>query len=155
PYTYNLGYNLRVGYNPEASGSSVVITGEMAPFQLETPDDFDGGTGGDGRAYLRRMKGLDLSAGESSRYWSERAGEFVRANPARRASLTAQHAVMFWNWREYAQIESPTALTAGLGVIGWPILGTFACLAVLGFTGWQAAWRHGPAGRFVAGYAWI
>jgi tetratricopeptide (TPR) repeat protein len=155
PFTYNLGYNLRVGFNPEASGSFVVITGTMAPFQLETVEDFDGGAGGDGRAYLRSTKGLELSAGESSRYWSGQAWEFVRASPARAAKLTAQHALMFWNWREYPQIESPSALTAGVGVSGWPVLGTFAFLALLAFAGWGAAWRHGPAGRFVAGYAWI
>ena len=69
PLTYNFGFNLYVRSNPRADGGYVLVAGDsrMLPSPAEHPD---GGAEGDGREYLRRSRGLDLSPAQSSTYWT-------------------------------------------------------------------------------------
>lgn len=152
PFTYSLGYNLYVGNNPGATGSFVVTTGMMEPFQPVGERPAEGGVAGDGRAYLRLVEGRDLSPSQSSRYWASRAVGFAKEHPVQALRLAVQKALMFWNWREYAQVESINVFRTAVGPVGLPALGTFAFLAVLGFAGWRRTWEKGLGGRFVVGY---
>ncbi len=155
PFTYNLGYNLYVGNNPEATGSFVVTTGTIDSGPAFGDRSADGGAVGDGRAYLRSTYGLDLSPSQSSNHWARQALAFASENPARAARLAVQKVCMFWNRREYGQIESIELFRAALGPIGLPAVGTFLFLGVLAFAGWGAMWSKGPTGRFVVGYVLI
>jgi len=60
---------------------------------------------------------------------------------------------MWWNRREYAQIEHAAEYRLVAGPLGLPIVGTFAFLGPLALAGLLVAWTKGPAARFMCGYA--
>lgn len=149
PLTYNLGYNLYVGNNPHATGGWVPVTAAPSSTDGSTRD---GGTSLDGRTELAAREGRPLGAGESSRLWSRRAGEFVAQHPERAARLALRKAAMMWSRHEYPQIESVDVYRRVAGPVGLPLLGGFALVGVLAIGGAGAALAAGPAGRFLVGY---
>lgn len=151
PFTYNLGFNLYVGNNPEATGGSVVVTSGLIGAALETGED--GGTEADGRADLAATKGLKLTPAGSSRYWTEEALRYARAHPLHTVRLVLRKAAMMWNAREYAQIENVDQFREIAGPLGLPLVGTFAFLGPLALAGLLLAHRGGVAGRFLIWYA--
>ena len=152
PFTYNLGYNLYMGNNPESTGGSVPIAGTSQASPID-PARADGGQELDGREYLRMTTGLSLGPQASSAYWAGRAAEFARAHPARVAGLTLRRLVMVWNRREYPQIENLDEFRVVAGPVGLPFVGSFAFLGPLALAGLGFAWtRFGRTGRFLAGY---
>lgn len=152
PFTYNLGFNLFVGNNPEAIGSYVgVAAGDYAPLQHHDPNQ-DGGMDGDGRSYLRAVTGLTLGPTASSRFWAERATTWARTHPLQTLRLAAFKLGMMWNRREYSQIEDVDEFRAVLGPIGLPFAGRFAFLGALALAGLLFAWRAGGRARFAIGY---
>jgi len=152
PFTYNLGYNLYMGNNPEATGGSVPIAGTSQASPVD-PSRADGGQELDGREYLRMTTGLSLGPQASSAHWAGRAAEFARAQPARIAGLTLSRLVMVWNRREYPQIENVDEYRAVVGPVGLPFVGSFVFLGPLALAGLWFAWaRAGRAGRFLVGY---
>ncbi len=152
PFTYNLGYNLYVGANPDANGSWGSITGtqQFGPVVKELQD---GGAEVDGRAYLRATEGVDLGPTASSRRWAAKAAAYARAHPARVATLMLRRVAMMWNVAEYPQIENLDEFAALAGPLGLPWLGTFAVLGPLAFAGLWPAWRAGARGRFLVAAA--
>jgi Flp pilus assembly protein TadD len=153
PFTYNLGYNLYMGNNPEATGGSVPIAGTSQASPVD-PSRADGGQELDGREYLRMTTGRALSPKASSAYWAGRAAEFAREHPARVAGLTLRRLGMVWNRREYPQIENVDEYRAVVGPVGLPFVGSFAFLGPLALAGLGFAWaRSGRTGRFLGGYA--
>ncbi|HVP14720.1 MAG TPA: tetratricopeptide repeat protein, partial [Terriglobales bacterium] len=152
PFTYNFGYNLYMGNNPEATGGSVPIVGSSQPSPID-PSRADGGVELDGRGYLRATQGLSLGPKASSAYWARLAAEYARAHPGRVARLTARRLLMTWNRREYAQIENVDEFRALAGAPGLPFVGSFGFLGPLALVGLAFAWaRAGRAGRFLIGY---
>jgi len=152
PFTYNLGYNLYMGNNPEATGSSVPITGTSQASPVD-PSRADGGVELDGREYLRTFTGIALSPRASSAYWSRRAREFLEEHPGQATRLVLRKLAMVWNRREYPQIENVDEFRAVAGPVGLPFVGTFAFLGPLGLAGLWFAWRRGGCvGRFLTGY---
>ena len=152
PFTYNLGYNLYMGNNPEATGGSVPIAGTSQASPID-PSRADGGQELDGREYLRMTTGLSLGPRASSAYWAGRAAEFASAHPARVAGLTLRRLVMVWNRREYPQIENVEEFRVVAGPVGLPFVGSFAFLGPLALAGLGFAWARGRrAGRFLGGY---
>lgn len=150
PFTYNFGYNLYVGNHPEATGGFSLITGTHQ-VRAGSGVAADGGSELDGREYLAKVEGVDLGPGASSRYWAAKARRYAAEHPGRVARLALSKLGMLWNRREYAQIENADEFHAMAGPLGLP----FAPLGALALTGLWFAWRRGPAGRFLLGYATV
>ena len=134
PLTYNFGYNLYVGNNPAADGGFVPLAGEsrIAPAPAAHPD---GGARGDGREFLRKTLGLDLSPAQSSAYWADQAVRFMRDQPARAAQLTVARLLMMWNVREIPQLENLELFRREAGPLGLPVVGSFLVFGILGLIG--------------------
>jgi hypothetical protein len=152
PFTYNLGYNLYVGNHPGATGGFGVITGSHEWSRVAGPRA-DGGADSDGRAYLRAARGLELGPSASSRHWTREALAWISAHPGQAARLALRRVAMMWNRSEYPQVEDAQTFASLLGPLGLPFVGTFAFLGTLAIAGLAGAWRRGPPGRFVVGYA--
>ena len=151
PFTYNLGYNLYVGNHADATGGFAQITGtQQISSRWET--GADGGTELDGRDYLRKAEGRDLSPAASSRYWAEKARRFAVAHPPDVARLTIRKLAMLWNHREYPQIENADEFRLVAGPLGIPFLGSFALLGGLALAGLWFLGPYGVRGRFLLGY---
>jgi tetratricopeptide (TPR) repeat protein len=154
PFTYNFGYNLRVGNNPGATGTFVAITGtQQISASTAAGATAEGGIQLDGRDYLRLEKGMDLGASASAAYWSREAVRFAAAHPDRAMRLALRKLAMVWSRHEYPQIENADEYRAMAGPLGVPFLGGFALMGALAFAGLWPAWGLGARGRFVAGYA--
>jgi tetratricopeptide (TPR) repeat protein len=151
PFTYNLGFNLRVGNNPEAWGGFSSIMGTQKISAL-TPESADGGAAVDGREYLRKTEGLDLSPRQSSAHWSRLAREWIAQHPGRAVQLSLRKLAMMWSRREYPQIENADEYRALAGPLGWPWIASFAVLGTLAIAGLGAAWALGRRGLFLIGY---
>ena len=153
PYTYSLGYNVFVGNGPLANGTFVPMRGPS----LVAPDEalIEGGVLGDGRDLIRLATDRQLSPSESSEYWLEETGITVAAHPVRAARLLAFKVALLANWREVPQIEDPTAYARILGPLGLPMVGSFACVGVLGFAGALISIRRGRRERALAVYVLV
>lgn len=147
PYTYSLGFNAYVGNGPEANGSYVLITGSVED-ESSAPGNNEGGTKGDGRAYLRQIEGLDLSPGQSSKLWLQRTLTFVRREPGLTARRFLEKLGLLVNHREVPQVENVAVMERVLGPLGPPGLGSFVPLGVLGMIGMVLALRRTPRERF-------
>lgn len=154
PFTYNSGFNLYVGNNPDATGGSVHVT-RMHESRGMDRGRRDGGAEADGREYLEKEEGLRLSPAASSRHWTSKAIAHARAHPAETARGTLRKLKMMWNRREYPQIENADEYRSLAGPLGVPGLGSFALLGMLGLAGLVLAWRAGPRERFLAGYCGV
>jgi len=151
PFTYNFGFNLWAGNNPQAFGgfNSVTRTQIIGPVG---PIREDGATEADGREYLRKVEGVTLGARASSDYWAAKAWSWMRAHPRQVVHLFRLKLGMMWSRREYAQIENADEFALLAGPLGLPVLGSFAFLGALAIPGLVLAWRRGRAARFVMGY---
>jgi len=134
PFTYNFGFNLYAGNSPESDGAFTTVTGNQWR-SAETEALAEGGARVDGREYLRKVDGVDLSPAASSAYWARKAESWIRANPGRALALTLRKLAMMWNRREYSQIESVREYRRVAGPIGLPWIGTFFVVGPLGLAG--------------------
>lgn len=151
PFTYNFGFNFYVGNHAQASGSYSEVMGTYQRIP-RGEIELDGGAVGDGRHFLREVRGQDLRPAASSRYWATQARDYIVAHPGRTVLLTLQKMAMFWNRREYPQIESREVFRRALGPIGVPGVGGFALWGLLGLAGAALAWRRGPMAKLLVGF---
>jgi tetratricopeptide (TPR) repeat protein len=149
PFTYNFGYNLYVGNNPEATGGFVWITGSQT--HVIVGEHGDGAVDLDGREYLKKTRGLDLGPTASSRYWAALALEWARRHPGRALELGGRKLLLLWNRREVPQVENIDEFRSLAGPIGLPFLGSFAFIGPLALAGLWLAPRHGRPGWFLVG----
>ncbi|MGH7740802.1 MAG: tetratricopeptide repeat protein [Candidatus Eiseniibacteriota bacterium] len=150
PFTYNFGYNLYIGFGPEANGTDVTITGAQVPATLAGSAAV-GGAAGDGREFLRVSEHVELRPGESSAYWAKKARGYIVAHPAHAASLYVRKLAMLWNAREYPQLENADEFRQLAGPLGAPFVGEFAFVGLLAVAGLARVRRGGRAAWFVAG----
>ncbi len=151
PFTYNLGFNLYVGNNPEADGRFVDVTAGSLPVPLEGTPATTGGAL-DGRAFVLATERRRLTPAQSSSYWARKAAEHVRAAPMSALRLAGKKLLLAWNRRTTPQIESLEAYARTAGPLGLPLAGSFACLAVLGLSGLAIARGRGVIERWLTGY---
>jgi 4-amino-4-deoxy-L-arabinose transferase-like glycosyltransferase/Flp pilus assembly protein TadD len=126
----NGGVNLYIGNNPSATAHAA---GDVPPFgKFNTPYDYPALV-----ASAERYAGRKLSYSEASRYFREKALEFIAQHPARFVELAAEKALLFWGPVEVAnnkddQIErefSPVlsrlpgnfSMMLALGLVGIPL----------------------------------
>jgi tetratricopeptide (TPR) repeat protein len=146
PFTYSGGLNLLIGNGAQATGSFAPVPGT----EFVHATFSDGGTELDGREYLRKSRGLNLSAAASSRYWAERAWSDAQGDAGHAVARFGRKLLMLWNRLEYPQVENAREFQRVAGPLGLPLIGTFALLGTLAVAGAVVASRYGPAGRFVA-----
>lgn len=151
PFTYSLGFNLRVGNNRDADGTYVDVTGGSIPVPLEGTSPTTGGAL-DGRAYLFATDGAKLGPAESSSRWAEMAVGFARQAPGTVLRLAGRKLLLAWNRRESPQIESMESFRRAAGPLGLPWAGSFAFSAILGLAGIAWVMRAGTRERWLAGY---
>jgi len=149
PFTYNFGYNLYIGNNPEATGTDVTITGTQAPVALPGSSAI-GGAAGDGREYLRASEHLELGPSASSAQWAGKAIAYVQTHPMHAAALYLRKLGMLWSAYEYPQVENADEFRRFAGPLGAPFLGEFALVGVLAIAGLSRLRRAGPAAWFLA-----
>src|SRR5262249_48092718 len=156
PFTYNLGFNFYAGNNPEATGAFTSITGTHRA-SVRNLERTDVGAQVDGREYLRKVEGVDLTPAGSSAHWAHKAVQWIRAHPQRALALTGRKLMMLWNRDDYPQIENLREYRTVAGPLGLP-LGGFLVVGALAFAGilWTLRGGVGGAGmaaRFATGYA--
>jgi 4-amino-4-deoxy-L-arabinose transferase-like glycosyltransferase len=151
PFTYNLGLNLYAGNNPDADGGYIDVTGasRLGAVEASRPD---GGGEIDGRGYLKKVRGLNLTPGQSSSYWASEAMVFLRENPGRAAALAGTKLLLAFNREETPQIENVNLFRSLAGPLGLPVAGTFLLLGLLGIVGLVHAGGWGPPGRAIQSY---
>ncbi len=120
------GFNLYMGNHENATGYPVQIAG------------FRGDAGSllvDARREAERQTGHPLSSAAFSRFWSQRARQWVQEHPAAALRLMALKFVKFWNHREYDDLRllpmlqlQDLAFTSPL----WPGWGWMSALALTG-----------------------
>jgi tetratricopeptide (TPR) repeat protein len=151
PLTYNLGFNLYIGNNPDADGAYVDVTAGSIPVPLAGTS---GTTGGalDGRAFLLATEGRRLTPAESSPAWTRKAMEYVRSAPLSAAGLAGKKLLLAWNYRAIPQIESMASIARSAGPLGLPLIGSFGFLAIIGLTGVACSARRSVSERWLVGY---
>jgi len=146
PFSYNFGYNLYVGNNPDANGGFVSIAG----LKFTAPaEGVDGSAAMDGREYLQKRRGLSLSPAQSSQYWAGQAIAFAMAHPGTELALVGRKLAMTWSASETPQIESARMFQRVAGPLGLPVAGSFLVLGPLGLAGLVYAGRWKPVGTML------
>ena len=94
PVTSNAGINFYIG-------NSEMSTGFFYP-----PPGTDFVTDTTTRLYVERLMGRDMNPSEVSRYWFDKACDYLRSDPGGALRLTGRKFAMFFNGYEIPQIES-------------------------------------------------
>jgi hypothetical protein len=132
------GINLWLGNNAEATGYPQFPglhagQGQMLQDSIEQAET---------------AAGRELKRSEVSRYWSDKAQDFVRRHPAQWAKLLVRKIGNFWNGFEYDDLGMIAALRDHQVI--FPGL-HFALLAALGIPGAVFSWRPFPGSRWIVG----
>jgi tetratricopeptide (TPR) repeat protein len=93
PLTSNAGLNFYIGNSAHATGAYV------------KPEGLDIYTDPSGRSIAERALGRSLKPSEVSRYWSGRAGAYIRSDPGGFARNLLRKFFFFWSVYEIPQIE--------------------------------------------------
>ncbi|MBN1671473.1 MAG: tetratricopeptide repeat protein [Kiritimatiellae bacterium] len=137
----NGGINLYIGNGPVATGYSVQLPDEYPAFN--TAFDYPRIV-----AAVRKMSGKPhLNHAGVSRYFADRALDWIRANPGRTLSLMFRKAVLFWGGMEIVSEQDLNAARAESLILRAVPL-NFAVVLAFGILGLLFAWRAGStAGR--------
>jgi lipoprotein NlpI len=120
------GFNFYVGNHPGADGSYVHPEEvQFAPGDLGDPT---------GRIVAERDRGRQLTAGEVSDYWRDRAFAFIAKQPGRAAALLARKVALVWNRLEIPQVVDMDGVRAEVPLLRLPLVGAglLMPLALLG-----------------------
>jgi hypothetical protein len=134
PFTYNFGYNLYAGNNPEADGAFTRITGAQATAPRRRSSRKPARASMAVNTCARSMASICHPAA-SSAYWANEALSWMRTHPGRALALVLRKLGMTWNRREYAQIENAREYRDVAGPLGLPWIGSFAVVGPLGLAG--------------------
>lgn len=127
--TSNLGLNFFVGNNPDAPG------------YYEKPKGLDFSVDLSGSKIAMVLTGRELKPSEVSRFWLQRALNFVKARPGAFLRLTLVKFWLFWNAYEIPQAEDFNFFKRFASVLRWPLLGFFV-LGPLGLLGMSLSLRQ-------------
>jgi len=132
--TAQLGPNLWIGNHPGASGRYEPLRPGRGSVRFERQDAHD---------LAVAAAGHELSAGEVSDYWRDRALAYVREQPGQWLRLMAWKGDLVWRAAEIPDTEGIEAYTEAsllLRVLRWPC--SFGVLAPLALVGGLAERRH-------------
>jgi hypothetical protein len=131
--TLNGGVNLYVGNNPSAQGIFSIPPG------LDLHEDITG------TRSASLLAGRELTTVEAGRFWTGRAVEFLRREPARAALLLAKKALLFFSPDEIPQIDDFQELAGETLPLRVAAL-RFGWILPLALAGILAHWRQHGAG---------
>ncbi len=94
--TSHSGFNFYIGNNPKSEGVFVAPEGSGSNVEAQIEDS---------KAIAQKALGKSLKASEISRYWSERAWEFIRQNPVKFAELCVRKALLFFSADEISDVD--------------------------------------------------
>lgn len=124
--TSHSGFNFYIGNNPESEGVFMAPegTGSNVEAQIE-----------DSKAIAEKALGKNLKASEVSRYWSERAWEFIRQNPSKFLKLCVRKALLFFSVDEISDVDDYLFGKNFNPILKFPWLGfsVLGPLIILGF----------------------
>lgn len=126
PVTAHGGLNVYLGYNPHARGGFRPVPG-LGVKQQEMIAN--------AKRIAEETTGRALKPSEVSRFWRDRALQFIRRNPGRTLELLGEKVLMFFN---HARELSDMASMKLMGYFLWfpaRLLLSFGAIAVLGLAG--------------------
>ena len=139
--TSQLGPNLYIGNNPEATGLYVPLRPGHGSAEFERRDAIELAEAATGRA---------LRPGEVSRFWRDRAVAWAVAHPADSLRLLAKKLLLTWNAEEAADTEDIATHAEWSAVLRLRRVVHFGVLAPLGLLGlWIHRQRRRELGVFV------
>jgi tetratricopeptide (TPR) repeat protein len=130
------GINLWLGNNPDATGYPS-FPGLHAGQGQMLHDSIDQAEAAVGRA---------LKRSEVSRFWSNKAREYIASNPGPWLKLLARKMANFWNAFEYDDLGVIVNLRQHSVI--WPGL-HFGLIAIFGLAGAIVSWRAFPGSRWI------
>ena len=144
--TSHAGFNFYVGNNERAEGvfAPPKGTGTNVDAQIE-----------DSKAVAEQAMGRELKPSEVSKYWSDKAWDFIHKHPAKFFELCARKLALFFDSREISDIEDYqfSALFNPFLKIPWPNFSLLSPLFFLGLTlGYQKLQYRSILLIWIAGY---
>ncbi len=94
--TSHSGFNFYIGNNPKSEGVFVAPEGSGSNVEAQIEDS---------RAIAEKALGKSLKASEVSRYWSDRAWEFIRQNPSKFLELSVRKTLLFFSVNEISDVD--------------------------------------------------
>ena len=91
-----LGFNFYIGNNPKSEGVFVAPEGSGSNVEAQIEDS---------KAIAEKALGRNLKASEVSRYWSEKAWEFIRQNPSAFLKLCARKMLLLFSVNEISDVD--------------------------------------------------
>jgi len=130
--TSHSGFNFYIGNNPKAEGVFVAPegTGGNVDAQME-----------DSKAVAEKETGRELKPSEVSRYWSDKAWEFIWQSPGQFLKLCGRKLLLFFDAREISDVDDYAFSRNFIPFLRFPWL-TFAFLGPLALAGLGAGWGN-------------
>jgi tetratricopeptide (TPR) repeat protein len=94
--TSHAGFNFYIGNNPGAEGVFAAPEGTGSNVEAQMRDS---------RAIAERAAGRALRPSEVSRYWSDKAWDFIRENPQKFLELCVRKLLLFFDRREISDVD--------------------------------------------------
>ncbi len=142
PISYNTGFSLYMGNNPQASGTMGLPHGISAHPLLEEIQSSE---------LARGKSGKDLSPSQVSRYWFGASIRYVLKHPGGWLKLTTRKFYLFWNRYELPDNYDILFIRRNFSTpLRWP-LPSFSIAASLGVFGIALFWRKSRMSRLLLG----
>jgi Flp pilus assembly protein TadD/4-amino-4-deoxy-L-arabinose transferase-like glycosyltransferase len=141
--TSHSGLNFYVGNNPEAEGVFMAPEGAGTNVDAQRVDS---------KAAAEKSLGRELKPSEVSRYWSDKAWEFIRQNPGKFLELCGRKLVLFFDAREISDVEDYVFSKNFNPFLKFPWI-DFSILGPLAILGLAAIFKN-RAWRFLV-YGWV
>lgn len=141
--TSHAGFNFYVGNNPLSEGTFVSIPGTGSSVESQIAGS---------RAIAERELGRPLKPSEVSKYWSDKAMDFIRQNPGRFLELCVKKFILFFDSREISDVNDYSFEKEFNPMLRFPWPG-FALLGPLFILGLMLPLRRSRLAGLV--YAWI
>jgi tetratricopeptide (TPR) repeat protein len=123
--TSHSGFNFYVGNNPKAEGTFDTPPGVGSNVESQHMDS---------KLIAEKEMGRALKPSEVSRYWSDKAWDFIRSNPGKVAQLCGRKLILFFDSRELSDVDDYVFGQNFNAFLRWP-WPNFGVLVILLFAG--------------------
>lgn len=129
--TSHSGFNFYVGNNPKAEGTFDTPAGVGSNVESQRTDS---------KLIAEKEMGRELKPSQVSRYWSDKAWDFIRSNPGKVAQLCGRKLMLFFDSRELSDVDDYLFGRNFNAFLRWPWL-DFSVLVILLFAGLLPVWK--------------